>query len=551
MQFNADFTLVEEEVENYPLELHSAKAVLFKNGVGMVKGLVDVPVLADGSTVGEFLIETPPISPVHGSFWVEPLGSSCEVLSVNTKTSFKSLKRKCESIWDLLAVNIGNEVDLYVKDNDQIEKVTGELVSVPKQKVQRSLDSPPVFLNAHSPGLVLLNTSKTTLALPLSSIKRVECKGDLKTEGFTQQEKGNTLQIKYSQTETPEEGHHSVAITYLTRGLTWAPSYKLIIDEGDDKTASLKAKAVILNDKETLELSELACVAGFPHIMFENTETPLSKKDSVDAFLRSLSSGGTTPTRSRVTSNRMVMQQQVMSNFASNSFDVSNTSSMQTSDAEDHHYYEWKDVLLTHQERVYLPMFDSSFEYSDVYRCDIDGNQSGVNNYNGEDDDLQDVWHAVQFKNNTDLTWTTAPVVSFKGQKFVSQDMVKYTPPGETSTINLTKALNVKVVFKEETDNKQSSNSRSLVTIMGNNYQRYTINGKLALLNYKSETVTIKIKIENMQGDLESATMEPISNVEKPRRDVTNAQRSVCWETDVEPGQTIEIGFTRTILKYR
>ena len=62
-------------------------------------------------------------------------------------------------------------------------------------------------------------------------------------------------------------------LSYLTRGLTWAPSYAMVLDKAS-KTLSLEGKACLLCDLSFMEtgdiIPEICLVAGQPNMLYQN-----------------------------------------------------------------------------------------------------------------------------------------------------------------------------------------------------------------------------------------------------------------------------------------
>jgi len=247
------------------------------------------------------------------------------------------------------------------------------------------------------------------------------------------------------------------------------------------------------------------------------------------------------------------MSQQIQGNYmTANSYDLPGAStSGSPSDSDDLHVYRFDKITLPQRERMYLPMFELKLSYTDVYHCTVstdDPSASSRSSYSSHSQQqgssaasrYQDVWHAIRIPNNTKLPWTTAPVMVNRGNQFIGQDISSYTNVGDKSLINITKSLNVKVLFDESSTAKQGE-----VTIISSIYRVYTNVGKIMVQNQKAEQVTVMLK-RIIFGELGQTSVKPSSNIESPRTDVANATRTVVWEVNVPAGGSVQIQYEST-----
>jgi hypothetical protein len=75
-------------------------------------------------------------------------------------------------------------------------------------------------------------------------------------------------------------------LTYLAKGITWAPSYQVDISQAD--TAVISAKAEVVNEVEDLQGVTLQLVTGFPNLQFADIPSPLSLKLDLAQFFQYL-----------------------------------------------------------------------------------------------------------------------------------------------------------------------------------------------------------------------------------------------------------------------
>ncbi len=149
----------------------------------------------------------------------------------------------------------------------------------------------------------------------------------------------------------------------------------------------------------------------------------------------------------------------------------------------------------------------------------------------------------MEFENISNFVWTTAPIVTTKGQQeqqFIGQDKLAYTLKGSTAFVNLTKALDVRVQLDEKVTNTNSTR----FTLSRVNYQSENIEGKLSVMNYKSEEVVVVINVKLM-GKMSNYSVAPKTDVIKANGNSVNQQHDIRGEVNVKPKQTIEIKYLR------
>ncbi len=149
----------------------------------------------------------------------------------------------------------------------------------------------------------------------------------------------------------------------------------------------------------------------------------------------------------------------------------------------------------------------------------------------------------MEFENISNFVWTTAPIVTTKGQQeqqFIGQDTLAYTLKGSTAFVNLTKALDVRVQLDEKITNTNSTR----FTLSRVNYQSDNIEGKLVVMNYKSEEVVVVINVKLM-GKMSNYSVAPKNDAIKANENSPNQQHDIRWEVNVKPKQTIEIKYVR------
>ena len=115
---------------------------------------------------------------------------------------------------------------------------------------------------------------------------------------------------------------------------------------------------------------------------------------------------------------------------------------------------------------------------------------------------------------------------------------------GSTTFVNLTKALDVRVQLDEKVLHANSAR----FSLSRTNYQTDHINGKILLMNYKSEDVAVVLNM-SFSGKMSNYSIEPQKDVIKANENVVNPQHNIQWKVTVKPRQPIEIKYTRLYSK--
>src|SRR5207248_15134 len=66
----------------------------------------------------------------------------------------------------------------------------------------------------------------------------------------------------------------TVTISYLMKGIAWAPSYRVNLE--DSKTLSIRQDAVIKNELADFTDADVTLVSGFPSMQYAHVVSPLS-----------------------------------------------------------------------------------------------------------------------------------------------------------------------------------------------------------------------------------------------------------------------------------
>jgi len=489
------------------VESRLVRVVLFKQGYGLMVREVTLPAGAREVTIADVP------APVHGTFWVTGSPKQLEKLTVTATTGDREATVPAVTLVELLRANIGEQVEVKTKEGwiagslramPDARREAARPPARPEERYRQSFTAPTAEAN-----LLVMQTAQGMTALPVSSIEQVRKAagaGELKMS-FTRSTPGAVLRL-----HSDDQGG-SLQIGYLTYGVTWAPSYRL-----DLETSRLLGKAVLINEAEDLDTPELSCVAGFPNLKFTNVDDPLNLQVSMAQFFAALQN----PDHR---SEAAVMTQVVTMNAMMPSTRmIGGQRGLPSDTPADMYLYRFNDVQVGLGDRIYLPLLDQQIACKDVYTWSPLGGS--------------DVWHVVRLINYGKIPWTTGPLLINEGESLLGQDILNYTPPGASTEVRITKAINVYTTYQPET-----KGGGETVVINKVKYKKFETVGKLHVVNGTGRQIHLEISML-VTGDMVSTSVKPTSVVELPRTSVIHARQQLTWEVDIAAGKAQDISFT-------
>jgi len=406
-----------------PIATRVRTAALFKNGLAFVQRHGTAPA---GSALAR--LDALPV-PTHGTFWIAPGRNAPAIASAVARKTERVERVPATSIQELLFGNVGRKLTLVLSEK---ESLVGTLTSVPEPRKPDDEDEDPArygYLPEPVRGLLYLDTGSGVTALDPRQVLRLSSSDGAPNRDFERRVPGRSLTIAFaSAPAAPAE----FELSYLGRGLTWAPSYA--IDISEPGKALLVAKAEVIDESEDLEGATLSLVTGFPNLQFAHVADPIALRGNLEAFLNALGNG---PTAQQA----QVLRQSVQSNSFGGSGESANlpvTPEAAGGGAEDLFLYEQRDVTLAKGERGFYPLFQKRVACEHVYEWKIADTVSAERygrEREGDTPPQEEIWHSLRLTNDTGLPWTTAPAMTQKGGTVLGQDTLRYTAIGAQATV--------------------------------------------------------------------------------------------------------------------
>ncbi|MDD3586029.1 MAG: hypothetical protein PHQ75_02495 [Thermoguttaceae bacterium] len=255
-----------------------------------------------------------------------------------------------------------------------------------------------------------------------------------------------------------------ISISYLTRGMTWAPAWK-VGSEADNKI-KVTQTALLVNQWRSFKDVAVFLISGYPQIAMNGVPSPLAPAVSMEYFFERL-------TASEDKGVPFVgAAQQVMSNAVAPSPQTDREQNLpgpSAGEGPDLVFQAVGNLTLEKNERLYLQPATKQTSYERLICWNIpdDRDELGRNDESrrnrpyygrttsGDMDQagfgrFSEPWDVWQFVNPFDFPMTTGPASISDKTRFVGQTLSFWTSPGQNNSLAVNKALSLLALSKEE-----------------------------------------------------------------------------------------------------
>jgi len=523
-------------------EVKLQQVALFKNGLGFFVSEVTIPKRKERFSI------VPAAAPSHGTFWVAyPPKVKLESLIAKEIESEELVE--AITVPELLRANVGRKVRLSVPSKEK-PVIEGVIKYFAEDRKQLKLDPYAPGGGGATPNrrgvdfmrsrLMIIETDAGEIGIDSQRVDRIEFIDGKAEKTFTSKSKSMQLDIKMG----APAGGKKLTVSYLAKGITWAPSYIVDITDGDK--AMVSAKAVVINEACNLDDVTIQLVTGFPHLRFSDIVSPLALKENLAQFLQSLVRGESE--RGREGRRADVMRQSVVYSREMGAgmggvmpaYGAAEAGKV----AEDLFFYPVEKVHLVKGQVGYFPLFTASVPYKHIYQWKIPDYVNEEDRFvYGQRRDRQrepeeEVWHCLRMENTGKVPWTTAPAETVKEGLILGQDTLNYTPTKGETTLKITQAVSVKAEQLElETDRK-----RDAARLYGYHYDLITVEGKLSVTNFQEKAITLEIT-KTLSGEVKSS--QPEAKIEKLARGLRrmNGVMRLTWTVELVPSERKQLDY--------
>lgn len=488
---------------------------LFKNGLAVVRCEVAL------GKPGVYVLDDVP-QPVHGTYWVEaaaPVESVVKMREVEVPAA--------EAVPGNLQEDLaGKKVTVHFK-GDRRPPVSGTVMRLKPAKANDPAAQPQRFL--------VLQTGKGRVYVEASEVASVGAED----AGETVLRTRPRLLLTLGATDRPET---RVTVRYLTRGLSWAASYR--IDITDPKALALEQHAVVRNELADLDGADVRLISGYPSVPFAHVRSPLSPGASWAEFFRELGNGvGREPD---ATSNVIALNQS-LGNFRGVAIDPP-LGATPAGEGVDLHYQPVGKRTLAEGESVALTVARGKADYERVVEWLVPDTRDEFGRHAGRPRGEEDAaWDALKFKNPLPYPMTTGPAAVTSGGRFNGQQTSHWVNAGEETVLRVNKALSVRTRAVEHEQPNKVGGGREVVWVGGREFRRSTVEGELALGNHRKESIRVVVR-RHFSGDLVQAEGDPRASLREEGVFSVNRRNELVWTLSLKPGEERTLKYTYTVL---
>lgn len=534
---------------------------LFKNGLAYVTREIEID--QSGESI---LVDIP--KPAHGTFWVE---SPAEV-QVDIRVTERDLPASAEA--ERLAKTLeGAQATAYFQA-ENLPPVSGTISLIEKKNEQDASrfgndyeaanrrygwyssynrnhpqPTPPQPTTLR---YLTLKTEKGPILLEPSLVSHIVAKGKDGSQAILS---GNTLSAALQPTTARRQvmifdvkdlgsaKKIKLNVSYLTKGIAWAPSYR--IDLGDENRLTLVQKSIIKNELGDIHDAEFFLITGFPSLEFSSVVSPLSLQTNWMQFFQQLSAKDS-PSRG---SASVMTQQMVMYNAYQPSNTTPTLPTNPTGEGPDLHYHSIgrRSLALGDSLTVTLPAAEA--DYNRIVEWIVPDNRDyrGYMQINRQDENSEKwhgvAWDSIQYRNPLDYPMTTGPAMVVSDGKILGQRTSYFVSPGEGTTQHITKALSIRT----RTNEQEMEGTRKVIYIAGNDYHDTTVQGLLTISNHRAEEIDLVIR-RRFSGKLLEADEKPECRLLAEGVYSINQRNELVWTLKLKPGEEKELNYKYKVL---
>lgn len=456
------------------------KVGLFKNNVITVSRKLEIP------AGKKMLLVDAGINAIYGTLRVE-FQDKYSVSVSRRKVLEKAKERQVESSAEILKSFIGKKVTIVLKKK---EKVIGTI----KEATSK---------------YVFLASATATEVIPVDKIQRFSVFGaafnpkkDLKP---VREVKKRVLTVNVK----PSDKRREMVITYLTRGMSWSPNYKLELMDGK---GVLSMDTVIKNDMEDLKNCKIYLISGYPSMEH-------SRKNSLFSLIN-------IPVL-----NRALSRSQAMSNtFTVTGVNLNDSRVRKSKGGSDMHYMYAGMHSVKKKGAVLVNLAIKPLKVSRRVEWDVE------DSYDPSGKREEEIWDYIKFRNPFDFPMTTAPISIYHEGDFLSQHTVEWVPEGEEASVKSSRTLNVKAEYSSTEDITE----RKTKKVNGVLCNRSTMIQTYTLRNLRSTEQSIVVK-DVIMGKIKSIEGNPKVTHAGLLSDPLNVENEVEWKLKLKPGEKKKI----------
>lgn len=509
-------------------------ASLFKNGLAVVTREVEV------GGAGTYLISDVP-SPIHGTFWVE----SEDEVEVRVTMREMDMAPQSNTATDFQGQLANQNITVHFREPG-IPPTTGKVLPMEHPRGDaawnRTYQQPnhynyfgQINPTAGSRRFLILETKDGREYVDTSMIARLTVSGP--AERITERKPVLLLTVNNNKPSM-------IRMSYLAKGLSWAPSYRL--DISGEKNMTVEQKAIIKNELGAFSDAEIFLISGFPSVQFGHVTSPLSLQQTWATFFKQLN---TEIKPGQGSMGQMTQQMAVMSNVSAPPSGL-DMSAAPSGEGPDIHYQPVGKRTMAEGDSIMLRVATAETSYDRIVEWIVPDTRKADGRHIQEHERRRDpgkyldtVWDALRFKNPLSFPMTTGAAMIVGKGKFLGERTSFWVNKGEETTLHITKALSVRTRSSEQ----EEPDSRKVVYIGNDDYHKTIIKGELMVNNHRKEKISMVIR-RRFSGELLDSTGDPKCVLREEGAWSVNKRNELTWDLTLNPGEEQTLTYNYTVL---
>ncbi len=460
-----------------------------------------------------------PKNPLLSTFWFST-SKDINIIQITYITDTLKKEKPVMSIFELIEANKGKKLKFTYKQSEkELREISGTLQDYQKNygllKVKTN-DNKTMFLYANNIIDLTFEDNPIEMLLRDSLYRLARIRVDKNIQSVP------------------------LKVIYMQTGMQWLPSYNIKLV--NEKELQLEMKAVVENYAEEVDNAELTLTVGAPQFYFNNTTDPAS----YDYLSNIYTVPPVPPSALAVQSyySNMLYEESAdaADEVAYNDFSAFETEGEKSNDL---FMYKMGKVKLPEKSKTVFQIFSVKLPYKDVYEVNM-GDIASYAYYgyiNIDSEKRYDVYHSYLITNNTSYPFTTAPVFVLNEQlQPLAQDQIKYTPVGSNCSVQLSKAGDVVVKYKEEETKKEDAVKR----IGKVSYNKVTIKGTISVENLQDKKIELNINKDIIANVLAVSDGGKYSKTGKYTN--LNPHTKINWTLPLGSKDKKEVNYTYEVL---
>lgn len=523
--------------DEVPVSSPIESIALFKNGLAAVRRSAEI----DGP--GVYRIDDVP-APVHGTFWIE--GD----VPVDAQVTMREVDAPEHRAIDFQQELVGRGVTIHFKQGN-MPVASGKVLSLGKPTGEsawsRTYERPAYryYYGAEqaaagaSSGFLVLDTGHGRAFVDPSEIAFLECDD----ASATTRQRVPVLLI------TPHgDKKGTIHISYLTKGIAWAPSYR--VNLVDDKSLTVEQQAVVKNELADLKDAEITLISGFPSVQFSHVVSPLALSQNWTEFFSQINRDpGDVASAMGNVGNIMAQNAAPPSGAGEGGVDLAAPPS---GEGVDLHYQSIGKRTMDEGDALMVSVGIAPAAYERIVEWivpdtrDEEGRFRNREEYGrrGMPNEQDQPWDAVKFKNPLAFPMTTGPAMIEDQGHFAGQRLSYWVNSGEETTLHITKALSIRTRAVEQ---EKQNTERHLENIGGREYRKVSVTGDLTISNHRNQIVNLVIR-RQFSGDLTKSDGNPQLTLREEGVYSVNRRNELTWTLPLKPGEEKTLNYEYTVL---